>query len=153
MAAYRRKRKVYLAARFGRQAEMREVREKLHELGYEVVSSWLDEDPTTEHTLDRTTCTQLVRQICDEILQVSVVVCFIDAKAAAGRGGHQVEFGYAYAKGKVVISVGTVERNIFHEDLRVRQFSTVEDFLAAAQSWTSFVPPPSQSPQSASSSV
>lgn len=150
MAYNPRRRKIYLAARFGRQAELRGVRDKLHAIGYEVISSWLDEDPTTEGKLDRAEAARIARVICDEILRVSVVVCFIDGKDGSSRGGHQVEFGYAFAKGKVVISVGTVERNIFHHDFRVRQFSTVEDFLAAAQSWTNFVPPLSQSQQSAS---
>ena len=142
-----RRRKVCLFARFGRQGEIRLVRDKLHAIGYEVLSSWLDEDPLTEGQLDRATASRLARVVFDEIQRASVVVCFFDNKAGSARGGCQVEFGYALAKGKVVISVGSAERNIFHEDWRVRQFATTEAFLTAARSWTNFLPPLSSSQQ------
>lgn len=137
--AYTRRRRIYLAARFGRQAEMRDIRAQLESFGYEVLSSWLDEAKPLE-AYDRAGRAQLARNCYDEILRVSVFVCFIDKNDKASRGGHQTEFGYAYARGKVTVSVGSVERNIFHEELRVRQFSTVADFLAAARLWTNFMP-------------
>jgi len=145
MAYSPRRRKVYLAARFSRQSEVRKIRDQLHALGYEVLAAWLDEDLRTESKLDREAANRIARGIYDEIMRASVFVCFIDNHVGSIRGGHQVEFGFALAKGKVVISVGHVERNIFHQDWRVRQFGTTEDFLEAARSWTNFIPPQSSS--------
>ncbi len=145
MPYHPRRRKIALLARFGRQAELRLVRDELHRIGYEVLSSWLDEDRTTEGRLDRAGYNQLAHVGMDEMIRASVVACFIDAKDNHSRGGHQAEFGYALAKGKVCISVGSVERNLMHHEFRVRQFSTTQEFLRAAELWTNFLPPLSSS--------
>jgi len=139
----RRRRKLYLAACFHRREEMRKIREALWRIGYDVLSSWLDEvaDPGD---LTRGEKAAIAEKCRFEIERVSVVVCFIHplTKDCIASCGHQVEFGFALAKGKQLISVGSATRNIFHEDWRVRQFATIEAFLAAAELWKNFLPPP-----------
>ncbi len=139
MPGTRRKRRIYLAAAFKHQLKMRSLREALAELGYEVLGSWLDEDPWLDGKLTRGSANQLVDKCVYEILKASIFLCYIDS-TDSGRGGHQTEFGYAWAKGKILISVGSAERNIFHEMWKVKQYLTVEDFLEHANSWKNFLP-------------
>jgi len=135
-----RRKRIYLAAAFRRQTELRAIRERLIESGFDVLASWLDEDPKTDGKLTRVESNRAIDLSVFEIIRASIFVCFIDPKDS-GRGGHQVEFGYAWAKGKVLISVGSAERNVFHEMYKVRQYATVEDFLQNAQLWKNYLPP------------
>ena len=128
-----RRRKIYLAARFSRQSEICEIRDKLTYIGYEVFGSWLDEDPSTEGQLTRGACHDLAEKCKFEIDKASVFACFIDDDPRSVRAGHQVEFGYAWSKGKVLVSVGSANRNVFHNLWRVKQFLTTEEFLQAAR--------------------
>ena len=133
-----RRRRIYLAARFGRQSEMRDVRDKLTYIGYEVLGSWLDEEPYLDGKLSRGQAHQIAELCFYEINKASVLVCFIDNDPKSIRGGHQAEFGYALAKGKILVSVGDVPRNVLHELWRVKQFLSTEEFLQAARLSGSF---------------
>lgn len=135
-----RRKRIYLAAAFRRQSELRKVREHLTEFGFDVLASWLDEDSKTEGRLSQAEANRAVDLCVFEMIRASIFVCFIDPKDS-NRGGHQVELGYAWAKGKVLISVGSAERNIFHKMYKVRQYATVEEFLQNVQSWKNYLPP------------
>jgi nucleoside 2-deoxyribosyltransferase len=141
----RRKRRIYLAAAFRHQQLMRDLRERLTQLGYEVLGAWLDEDSSTEGKLSRTDSNHVADRCIYEVIKASIFLCYIDPKDSS-RGGHHVEFGYAWGKGKVLVSVGSAERNVFHEIWKVHQFTTIGEFLQSAVLWKNYLPPRLSSP-------
>lgn len=108
---------VYLAAKFSRRDEMREVAAWLGSLGYVVTSRWLQVE---EDMLNSPEGPQWAAGDVEDVLNSDVVVFFSEAVGAPGaeRGGRHVEFGVGVAAGKKLIVVGHVE-NIFHRHPRV----------------------------------
>jgi len=124
--------KVYLAARFDRQAEMRERRAELVAAGHVVTSSWLDLPPPATDDPHRTPWLLRMCALMDlRALVVSdVLVAFAERESATWQsGGRHVEFGYALAVGVPVILVGEVE-NIFHHLPQVTRFDDWAGALA-----------------------
>jgi hypothetical protein len=107
----------YLAARFGRRAEMQEKRRDLESIGVSVTSRWLEE-PDENHNMDFTSAeaAELARGDWVDIDEAETLILFTEAPpfptTLSSRGGRFVEFGYALASGKRVIVVGPVE-NLF----------------------------------------
>lgn len=131
--------KIYLAARYSRNAEMRGVRDVLVEgLGFEVTSRWIDLHPdvagdfTESFTRDALSseperCAPLGQHDLDDIDRADWVVSF----TGGGRnGGRHVEFGYALAQGKRLFVVGERE-NVFHALSSVEQYPTWSAFVIA----------------------
>ncbi len=113
--------KIYLAARYNRNAEMRGVRDVLTALGHEVTSRWIDchagkylTSFTPEHlNTDPEDCSRLGLHDIEDVNTADAVISFTNA-AGGGKGGRYVEFGYALAQpAKRVILMGPRE-NIFH---------------------------------------
>lgn len=124
---------VYLAARFGRRAEMTKKRFDLRVMGIEVTSRWLEE-PDEHHDMDFTTGEATVLKDADfaDIDRADTLILFTEAPpfptTLASRGGRFVEFGYALARGKRVVVVGPVE-NLFTG--QVERYETWEAFIKA----------------------
>jgi hypothetical protein len=125
--------KFYLAARFDRHPEMREIRDRLVAMGHQVTSTWidhyLDEGATMEALNDRPPrddVLELARRCLADVLAADVVVLFTEG--GGGRGGRHTEFGIGLGAGKSRIIVGPRE-NIFHA--LAGRFDTVEEWLAA----------------------
>lgn len=137
--------RVYLAADFARQAEMREVRDALAAAGVAVTSRWIDVDVTTgaEQTMvtdARPGSLEAIRNSdhalddLEDVRRADVLVQFTTGEKA--RGGRHVELGFAIGMGKRVAIVGPRE-HIFHwivDDSTLR-FATVAEFLAEARTW------------------
>jgi hypothetical protein len=118
---------IYLAARYSRHPEMRELRDMLHDQGHTVTSRWIDlhkdensveplgphESSATAERLneDPDSCRPFALHDLDDIETADVVVSFTGI--AGGKGGRHVEFGYGFARGKTMVIVGPNE-NIFH---------------------------------------
>lgn len=107
--------KVYLSARYPRQAELRAYREQLEADGITVISRWLDQPPHAVHT------TQHALGDVEDIYAVDVFVAFAEQPDIhslapyAARGGRHVEFGVAYECGCTCLVVGVAEgENVFH---------------------------------------
>lgn len=109
--------KIYIAGRYSRRDEFREIAKQLEEMGHEVTSRWLQEDePLNSHMGDHTPDWYAkTAQIDLEDIDNAAAVLFYaeDPKVGTPRGGRHVEFGYAIAKGKFIYVVGP-EENIFH---------------------------------------
>lgn len=108
--------RVYLAAKYGRQAEMREYRRDLQAIGWEVTSSWLDATDRDDPEDIRARRPIAIRNL-DDVQRAHVLFAFTEHHGAPGaaRGGRHVEFGYALALGKLIVTVGDVGReNLFH---------------------------------------
>lgn len=109
--------KIYIAGRFSRQLEFREVAKRLEEMGHEVTSRWLYESVSPNHTMGDITpaySAKAARLDLQDIDEAQAVLFYAeDPLVGTPRGGRHVEFGYALALGKFIYVVGPAE-NIFH---------------------------------------
>lgn len=107
--------KIYLAARYGRRDEVREIRDELLALGHEVVSRWLDTDSDNNDM--------------EDLLSADCLISFAEEPSSPhGRGGRHVEFGAALQAGKRLLVVGYRE-NVFHHHPRVEFFADTQSML------------------------
>ena len=120
------KRRIYLAAKYGRKAELQRLRPLLTQLGHEVTSGWLD-NPPCHDWIDLgeqevpVEARSFAEQDWHDIKRSDTFVVFSDQPAHVGRrGGKHVETGMALAYGLDVHVVGTRE-NIFHSLGQVRR--------------------------------
>lgn len=112
--------KIYLAARYSRNPEMREVRDRLVALGHTVTSRWIDQHggtlltslPPERLNSEPEVCGHFAQANIDDLAAATVCISYTDT-AGGGKGGRHVEFGVAYGLGHSVILVGPRE-NVFH---------------------------------------
>lgn len=134
--------KIYLAARYSRNDEMRGVRDVLSGLGYSVTSRWIDLHPDVvgdfsssfdSDTLNATPelCAPLGQHDLDDIDRADWVVNF--TCGTGGKGGRHVELGYAHAKGKRLFIVGPRE-NVFHTLAGIEHYPTWRAFVISVAS-------------------
>ena len=129
--------RIYLCARYGRREELAAVAEKLRNLGFEVVSRWLEvpascDDGGPVSTIEDP-LTAMYRDY-EDIEMADTFVAFTEDPAVtirgAQRGGRHHETGYAVKAGKKVVVVGPRE-NLFHVDPNIRQFDTADKLFQA----------------------
>ena len=112
-----RKPRIYLAAPYPRKDEIAMYAAELRALGFEVTSSWLEEEhaPTVAlHEVSVDLSKEYAAADLRDVDRADVVISFTEPQGTThSRGGRHVEFGYAFAKGKSLWIVGPVE-NIFH---------------------------------------
>ena len=112
--------KVYLAARYSRNDEMRGVRDVLEALGHEVTSRWIDQhggnllESFVAEKLndDPGHCARYAQADVDDLAAADVVISFT-AAGGGGKGGRHVEYGLALGLGKRLVIVGPRE-HVFH---------------------------------------
>lgn len=114
--------KIYLAARYSRHPEMREVRTMVEARGFTVTSRWIDchggqrEESFTPETLNSPygpdVCAPYGKADVDDLIAADCVVAYTGT-GSGGKGGRHVEFGIAMGLQKRLIIVGPRE-NIFH---------------------------------------
>ncbi len=115
---------IYLAARYGRHAELEGYAQSLRALGFTVSSRWhsgshaFDEDAgiTGEQSL------RFAQEDITDLLDAETFVTFTgDGDGATKAPGHHIEFGYALARWAQIIIVGPRE-SVFHWLPSVWQF-------------------------------
>lgn len=127
--------KIYLAARYSRNEEMRGIRDRLVSLGHTVTSRWIDlhidagtklEESFTPEYLAKETefCATYGQHDIDDIVSADAVFSFTSSNGG-GKGGRHVEFGLALGLGKRCIIVGPRE-NIFHTLPYIKVYPTIE---------------------------
>lgn len=125
---------VYIAGRYSRRDEFREMRKKLYAAGYIVNSRWLNESsPLDSQMGDQEEEFYLKTQRVDlvDICRAEEMLFFAeDPTVGVPRGGRHVEFGYALASGIPINVIGPRE-NVFHYHHTINHYATLEDFLAA----------------------
>ena len=107
--------KIYLAAAYSQLAETREKAKELESIGLECTSRWLKETAPPNCTMtDFTDSYLLSTAIVDieDILAADVTVLFTTDEPLP-RGGRHFESGFAYGRGRKLMTVGPIE-NIFH---------------------------------------
>lgn len=107
-----RKKRVYLAASYGRREEIKGYAERVKALGFDVSASWLDGPAQDESLLDTETKGEIAIQIAGDIAGSDAMLCFTEAERGAPRGGRHVEMGIALANELHVSVIGPRE-NIF----------------------------------------
>src|SRR5271154_3998061 len=123
---------IYLAARYSRKDEMREVAAVLRGWGYRITSSWLGEPHDANTTLDQLAPkeNEEYAQIdLDDITDSDVMVFFSeDPLVGTPRGGRHFEMGYATAHRIDIYVIGPRE-NIFHYLPSMKHYETFKEFL------------------------
>ncbi len=120
--------KIYLAARYSRRAEMETYKRQLEDCGYAVTSRWLrgEQQLNGKGSLVWTDAQEAAGIIppkavqfavndIEDIEAADVLIAFPDTPRTPSnsRGGMHVEFGYALARKKTLITVGH-QQNAFH---------------------------------------
>lgn len=120
-------RRVYLAARYSRRAELATYAEELRASGHEVVSRWLDGSHEADelerdyasagYTID---ALGFATEDVEDVLCADLVVSFTEPHGeGGGRGGRHVEFGLALGRRvfdrdpPTLVLIGPRE-NVFH---------------------------------------
>ena len=131
--------KIYLAARYSRNDEMRGVRDVLQALGYEVTSRWIDQHGgdvlesfvASKLNDDPGHCARYGLVDVEDMTAAEAIVSFTSADGG-GKGGRHVEFGWGIAAGKRMVVVGPRE-HIFHTLPEVEHYPSWPAFVMA---WT-----------------
>lgn len=123
-----RHRHIYLAARFHRQALMREIRAKLADRGHFVTARWLDEvaSGNTEDQLPLDHRRQIALDDLHDLEEADTIVLFTDD--VVGGKGMWVEYGYALGRDKWIIRVGP-ESGVF-STLISEIYPSIDDFVS-----------------------
>ena len=114
--------KVYLAAAWGRRAEIEEVAVRLRKLGVEITSNWLSEEKAQQTGAKEKFLRDRAYLDLEDVARADAIVRFTDpefldkttelAPKALMSGARMVEFGYAKALGKTLYVVGG-KQNVF----------------------------------------
>jgi hypothetical protein len=127
--------KAYLCSQFARQEEMRGYRRYLELIGWEVVSTWIDEEEDCSNKSKDYAKTDLKDLEIANVIIAFTGPPYYGTLEEIARGARHAEFGYALAKEKLIILIGNKE-NIFHHLDKVNQYDTWEDFLKVAENIT-----------------
>ncbi len=131
--------KIYLAARFVREAEMREAAAYLRARGHEITSRWIDGSHELEQFPTEAERTRLALEGWHDLSRADILIAFSEVPRTPdiSRGGRHVEFGLALARSKLVYVVGPKE-NVFHYLPVVRHFAGLSEAIKAAEDDDSF---------------
>lgn len=131
---------IYLAARYSRREQLRDLADELRRAGHTITSRWLGESsrPDCGKTPDGRSRIAppedreaFASQDMGDVRAADLVISFTESEdAKPSRGGRHVEFGAAYAWGKRLIVVGHQE-NVFHHLPGVEFFASQWDMLRA----------------------
>jgi nucleoside 2-deoxyribosyltransferase len=113
--------KVYLAGALPRRDEIRQCADQLIANDVQVTSKWLWANDDPNGMWDNRT---LAMRNVNDMLASDLVLVFLDGNEGS-KGGHHVEFGFAYgmhALGMARVWVVGEPGNIFHDAVGVRQY-------------------------------
>jgi hypothetical protein len=113
-------RKIYIAARYSRNAEMRGVRDVLEALGHKVTSRWIDQHGgnllesiiAEKLNADPEAGAHYAQVDLEDLSAANTLISFTSADGG-GKGGRHVEFGVAIGLGLHLVLVGPRE-HVFH---------------------------------------
>lgn len=124
--------KIYLASRYSRRDQMREVAKRMEGAGHEVTSRWLQTEwvnrPNSSSASPPEYRGQYASIDMEDVRAADCVVNFTEAPGDGSRGGRHVEFGLALAWGKRLIVLGYRE-NLFHNHPSVEFVASVGELM------------------------
>ena len=132
--------KVYIASKFSSRYRLRPIKFKLNQLGFYVLSEWIDNNPLDDtlggdydsignhpdasHEIAERDRTQVLE--CD--------IFIIDTQEVSATGGREVELGMALlARKPYIFRVGPI-RNVFHAHKAVKPFKSWEVLIPTMES-------------------
>jgi|SRR5580700_512716 nucleoside 2-deoxyribosyltransferase len=118
--------RIYIAACFGQQAEVREKADQLTQAKHVCTSNWRYEKPSGDGSEAKHASKYLQAAMQDLRDIDSSDLLVLLAGQVSTTGGKHFEVGYAVAKGKQVVVVGAPE-NVFHWTLP--RFATWQEFM------------------------
>lgn len=116
----------YLASQYARREELKAYADQLQSIGIDVTARWLNEAGelnglVANHT-DLDNSRMAIRDI-EDIDKADTLFLFTNgAETKIVRGAHHFEAGYAYGRGKRVVTIGPRD-NVFH------YLACIENFL------------------------
>ena len=127
--------KVYIASKFSSRYRMRPIKFKLQQLGFHVLSDWIDNNPLDETIggdydsipdhLDASH--EIAQRDIEQVLECDIFI--IDTQDMSSTGGRECELGVALAYSKpYIFRVGPI-RNVFHAHKHIKPFKSWEDLL------------------------
>jgi nucleoside 2-deoxyribosyltransferase len=123
--------KIYIAACFAQQAEVRIKADELKALGHECTSRWRYEPSTGGDGSEPEHAAHYADAALCDLEDVNSADTFVLLTSATSRsGGKHVETGYALAREKRVIIVGRRAENVFHW-LVAEHYESWDKFLEA----------------------
>jgi hypothetical protein len=124
--------KIYLAAKYSRHPEMRDVRERLQKIGHLVTSRWIEGNHEISEVNADADRQRFAVEDWMDLKDAEAVLWFAEPEKIEGRnrGGRHVEFGLAIAWNIPVFVVGRKE-NVFHWLPEVRHFASPDEALTA----------------------
>lgn len=121
--------KIYLAAKYFRNPEMRDVKEILQKENIEVISSWIEGNQLDEVFLSIEERNKIAKRDLTDLSKSEILLWFSETNTAKSiRGARHVEFGYALALGIPIYVIGEKE-NIFHYMSSVKHFENLVDCI------------------------
>lgn len=116
--------RVYLASRFARQSELRQIARELEADGFEVTSRWLlSPSPLADDELhDSGPAADFAQMDFEDLRRAHICIAFTEpaSEPRPGRGGRHAELGIALGLGLEVLLVGPRE-HVFHCLPRIKQ--------------------------------
>ena len=119
--------KIYIAGFFDTRERLRPVRDKMWQMGHQVLSHWLDEVSKPEGMEEEVWWRKLALRDLVDVYASDLLI--VDTLDVTPRGGREVEFGFALSRfqDQQVWVVGPY-RNVFHR-LADLKFDTWEECL------------------------
>ena len=110
--------KVYIASKFHSRHRLMPMRKRLEDLGFEVLSNWMLNDPEVDPSNANDSLGNNLEQsqMMAERDHLEVDAChifIIDTTDESLTGGREVELGYAMKAAKACYRIGPI-RNVFH---------------------------------------
>lgn len=119
--------KIYMAARYVRREEMEALVPAVEAAGWQVNARWV----FGEEEKNGMSASDISAMDLEDVETSDALVIFTHPRSEPQPGGGRfVEMGYAMALNKDIYVIGPVE-NVFCEDIVVKRFDTVEEFLNA----------------------
>lgn len=121
-AELKKKKKIYLCGKFSKRFGFKLIRNFLHGIGCNVVSSWIDqEDGGADYPTHRK---KIAERDIEDVRRCDIMI--VDSEPST-KGGMHFEAGFAYALGKKIVLIGTSDM----------LFSTLAD-VQFPGGWTEF---------------
>ena len=127
--------KLYIASKFSTRYRLRPIKFKLQQLGFDVLSDWIDNNPLDE-TLGGDydsignhpdASHDIAERDIEQVEDCSIFI--IDTQDISSTGGREAELGMALiARTPYIFRVGPI-RNVFHAHKSIRVYKSWEELL------------------------
>ena len=118
--------RIYIAAKYGKRFELRELAQKLRDMGHEITAQWLDNAEESKSREDA------AKMDVDDVLRADTLIFFAEPRHSLNTGGGRYfELGLAWAEGKRILAVSESPdyETVFLHLPGISVFSSIEVML------------------------